>query len=147
MDTITEQEYLLTDQERERVLRFISEQLENPLIYYRMWLEGYRSLFDPDTYMPMQIVKFYVLSGREIIEYSYACDTQITSLNDFKNRIIHDGCKGNVAQFIGPWVPADSSIKEMAAIIKIYEDIQYAKHRSLPRLSKKPIEPQVSNLI
>lgn len=140
---------LLTDYEYNLVLHFINERLENPYLYSRMWIEGYRSIFNPDLYAPMQIVKFYVLSGREIIEYKYICDTQVTSFSDFKNRITREGGEGDVKygcnRLIGPWVPADSQIKELVSIIKIYEDIQRAKHDGIPRVISNKNE--VSSLI
>ena len=111
----------LTDYEYNCVVQFIRKQLEDPHIYTRMWVEGYRSLFNPDSYLPMQMVNFYVIVDRKIAEYHFMCDTSTISFNEFKNRII-ESCRNNNIELIGPYVPKDSSVKELVDIIRFYED-------------------------
>lgn len=120
----------LTDQEYEVVARW-RQLMGVPGVYTRMWVEGYRNLFNPDSYLPMQMVKFYAIIDREIVEYQFVCDTPTISFNEFKNRII-EGCRGNNIELIGPYVPKDSSVKELVDIIKFYEDHHYIKFNETP---------------
>lgn len=136
----------LNDKEYNLVRGFIQKQFEDPVLCSNMWVEGYRSLFDPKTYAPMQCVRFYILSGREIIERIYVCDTRSISFNEFRSRMMMDerGCIDTF--FIGPWVPKDSPLEDLASIIRIYEDIQHSKHTGRPRVPEL-VDPRVSNLI
>lgn len=58
----------LTDQEYEAIVRW-EQHMRSPGVYTRMWVEGYRSLFNPDSYLPMQMVNFYAVIDRKIVEY------------------------------------------------------------------------------
>lgn len=115
----------LTDQEYEAVARW-RQLMETPNVWGRMWAEGYRNLFNPDRFVPIQIIKFYAIIDRKIVEYNIKCEVLTTPFNEFKNTIINE-CRHNNMELIGPYVPKDSSIKELVDIIKFYEDRHYIK--------------------
>ena len=127
----------LTNEERMQVVKFIENLHDDSILYYGVWLDGFRSLFDPASHQPMQIIRFYVLNGNEIIQYSYIADTHTTPFGEYRSRIIREA--KNLGTLIGPHIPDDSAFKDMVDIIHIYN----SKHNS----EHAPQAPKVSSLI
>lgn len=110
----------LTQKEYEFVSKFLQTREEDSYMYYGIWLDGFRSLFDPKNHQPMQVLKFYVLlNNRELEMLNYVTDTHTTSFSDYRNRIIREA--KNYGTLIGPHIPDDSQFKDMVKIIKIFQ--------------------------
>lgn len=110
--------YELTKDERMQVDKFLGNLRDDSVLYYGIWLDGFRSLFDPASHQPMQMVKFYVLNRNEITQYSYVMDTYTITFGEYRNKIIREA--KNLGTLIGPHIPDNSVFKDMVNIIHIY---------------------------
>lgn len=128
--------YELTKDERMQVDKFLENLRDDSVLYYGIWLDGFRSLFDPVSYVPMQIIKFYVLNRNKITQHSCIMDTHATTFGEYRNKIIREA--KNLGTLIGPHIPDNSAFKDMVNIIHIYN----GKH-----IKPATQSPKVSNLI
>ena len=113
--------FYLTKADAEFVTNFIRKQKENPSLYYKLWLDAFKSMFDTENYMPTQFVIFYVLSGAELIKYTFVAMVSNLSFNGFLDDIKHRVKPTD--QLIGPYVSEKYSSEwndEMISIIKMY---------------------------
>lgn len=110
--------YELTNEEKMQVDKFLENLHDDSMLYYGIWLAGFRSLFDPAFLQPIQVIKFYVLNGNEITQYSYVMDTHTTTFDEYRNKIIREA--ENLGTLIGPHIPDNSVFKDMVNIIHIY---------------------------
>ena len=135
--------YELTNEERMQVVKFLENLRDDSTIYYGIWLDSFRSLFDPASHLPMQIIKFYVLNRNEITQYSYVMDTHTTTFGEYRNKIIREA--KNLGTLIGPHIPDNSAFKDMVNIIHIYNGKNSNHNKPAPNLLYQV--PNISSLI
>ena len=118
----------LSPEDIEKINNFQKKLNDDDAFYYKIWLEGFRSLFNMDNYIPIQLVNFYTFDGDKLAKYSICMNTTMISFNSYRCMLQENGHPGCTT--ICPNLPK-GLIPEVDEIIDIYNHQYIYNHHNV----------------